>query len=263
MAKRIVMAASRHTPKPEPDCHGAVAVRIREAEAASRRTMSAEEPTEDDYKQGLKQGRVLSSWRMLRTIGNSRAAKLTVLMPLVGYLILLNDRVISYLLLSKDIFGEAAETTLTKLLAVYCGLVFVAIASVIFGIWCPLEVKRYASSEEYVAGDEPFMSERAIGVVQNQLIIGDAIARELYDGYKAHHDGRRPAQNLEQLRRRARQLVRIQLNLYYEMLDRSRPAARWAAAICYTVGLVFLLVPSAHVFWRVMKVLGHRILSIG
>jgi hypothetical protein len=221
--------------------------------------MSNAEPSEKELRKGLERGRAWVSWRLLRSIGNSRAAKLTVLIPLIGYLILLNDNVVAHL----GLFGEAASATLTRLLAVYCGLVFVAIASVIFAIYCPREVKRYASPEEYVAGDEPFMSERQIGMVQNRLKIGDAIAREDNAGYIAHHDNRPSTDDIEVFRRRARQLIRIQMNLYYEMQDRSRAGGRWAAAIFYLAGLAFLLFPSALVFGHVMGILVHRVFGIG
>ncbi|MGY3441118.1 hypothetical protein [Bradyrhizobium sp. USDA 4473] len=221
--------------------------------------MTTTEPTIAEHKKGLKRGRAFVSWRRLRSIGNSRAAKLTVLIPLVGYLILLNDDIVKHLELSQEVFGAAASETLTKLLAVYVGLVLVAIASVIFAACCPLEVKRYASAQEYVAGDEPFMSQRAFGVLQSRLRVGDRIAREDHANYTAHFNSRPTPSAPEDIRRRNAQHNRIEMNLYYEMLDRSRWLARWAAAVLYAAGLGFLLVPSASVFWHVMKVLGHRL----
>ena len=221
-----------------------------------------QEASNEEFKKGLKRGRVFVSWRLLRSIGNSKAAKLTILIPLIGYLILLNDTVVRHLELSEAVFGAPSGGTLIKLLIIYCGLILVAIASTIFIARCPLEVKRYASSEEYVAGEEPFMSERAIGIVQNRLKIGDEIARKDDKGYSEHHDARPVSDDPEVRRRRARQLVLIQLNLYFEMLDRSRPFARWAIAVFYAAGIGLLLVPSAMVFWQVMRVLAHEI-SIG
>jgi hypothetical protein len=91
--------------------------------------MASAQPTEAGIKKGLKRGRVLVSWRLLRSVGNSRAAKLTVLIPLVGYLILLNDDFVTHLTLAKDMFGDAADATFTRLLSIYVGLVFIAAAS--------------------------------------------------------------------------------------------------------------------------------------
>jgi hypothetical protein len=232
---------------------------IAPSRATGTNPMSNAEQSEEEIRQGLERGRVFVSWRLLRSIGNSRAAKLTVLIPLIGYLILLNDSVVAHL----GLFGEAADTTLTRLLAIYCGLVFIAIASVIFVACCPREVKRYASSEEYVAGDEPFMSDKQIAIMQRRLELGDAVAREEYAGYNEYYGGRPSPDDLEELRRRARQLNRIQMNLYYEMRDRSCRVGRWAAAIFYLAGLAFLLLPSALVFLHVMGILGHRVFGVG
>jgi hypothetical protein len=198
----------------------------------------------------------------LRSVGNSRAAKLTILIPLIGYLVLLNDAVVKKLKLSEEIFGDAADATLTKLLFIYCGLVFVAIASIIFARWCPREVKRYASSEECLAGEEPFLSGRTIALVETRLRLGDDIAREDDAGYREYYRSRPSVDDLGELRKRARDLTRIQMNLFFEMLDRSAPVARWAAAICYMIGLGLLLIPSVTVFVKVMIVLAHRIAAI-
>jgi hypothetical protein len=215
--------------------------------------------TEDEaqIKKSLKRGRVFLSWSLLRSIGNSRAAKLTVLIPLVGYLILLNNDIVAHLTLSKDVFGDTAGETLTRLLAIYVGLVFIAIASVLFATRCPREVKRYGSPEEYVAGDEPWMSDMQTAIIEKSLAIGDDIARSDSAEYSGYYLGRAP--DLEELRRNAQELRRIRMNLFYEMLDRSRSIERWTTATCYSLGLVCLSIPSALVFYRVMRVLLHKV----
>jgi membrane protein implicated in regulation of membrane protease activity len=219
--------------------------------------MTDAEPEKNNIRRGLRHGKVFLSWSLLRSVGNSRAVKLTVLIPLVGYLILLNDNIVAHLSLSKDVFGDAAGATLTRLLAIYVGLVLLAIASVVFAVWCPREVKRYGSPEEYVAGDEPAMSDKQIAVIERQLEVGDDIARNDSAEYADYYFGR-PTGGLEELRRQSQQLHRIRMNLFYEMLDRSRPIARWVATICYLMGFVFLSIPSAIVFCRVITVLIHR-----
>jgi hypothetical protein len=68
------------------------------------------------YRKRIKRGWVFLSWRLLRSIG-----KLTVLIPLIGYLILLNDRVVAHLGLfgeSERSFGIAAVVRLNLRMAV-------------------------------------------------------------------------------------------------------------------------------------------------
>ncbi|MGJ5036561.1 hypothetical protein ACQR13_20845 [Bradyrhizobium sp. HKCCYLRH3059] len=218
-----------------------------------------QERNPDEDRRSLEPGQVFVSWRLLRSIGNSRAAKLTVLIPLIGYLILLNDSVVRRLALSTEIFGPPTDAALTKLLLIYCGLVSVAVASTIFAIWCYPEVKRYGSPEEYVAGEEPFLSSRTIGIIQHRLRTGDEIARTYQAGYRQLHESRPSTDDREVRLRRIAEATRIDLNLYFEMLDRSRPVARWTAAILYLAGLALLLIPSATVFLKVLTVLFHKL----
>ena len=48
-------------------------------------------------------------WSLLRTVGNLTAVRLTVLIPLVGYLIIFNENVVKYLDLAKEFFAFAGE----------------------------------------------------------------------------------------------------------------------------------------------------------
>src|SRR5260370_41669929 len=94
----------------------------------ARHTMTKtanQEASDKEFREGLKRGRVFVSWRLLRSIGNSKAAKLTILIPLVGYLILLNDTVIKHLELSEEGFRAPSGATPAKLLIIYCRPVLV------------------------------------------------------------------------------------------------------------------------------------------
>jgi hypothetical protein len=89
----------------------------------------------------------LSSWSRLRSIGNSAPARATIVIPLVGYLIIFNEQVLSYLTLSPEIFGKSVGIS-TKLLNIYFGLCFVAIASFLFAWFCPLQIRKYGAPVE-------------------------------------------------------------------------------------------------------------------
>jgi len=214
--------------------------------------------TEAEIRSGLKRGKVILPWSLLRSVGNSRAAKLTVLIPLIGYLILLNDDIVAHLTLSKDVFDDAADHTFTLYLAVKLIIKKKTIASAVFAIRCPGEVKRYGSPEEYIAGDEPSVSDKQIAIIERKLEVGDDIARKDSSEYGAYYFGR-PNPDLEELRRNGRELLRIRMNLFYEMLDRSRPISRWIAAIFFLAGFICLSIPSMLVFIKVSKVLFHKI----
>ena len=44
----------------------------------------------------------IPTWDELRTLGQSRAVKLTILMPLIGYMIISNEQLIGYFELSRQ-----------------------------------------------------------------------------------------------------------------------------------------------------------------
>jgi hypothetical protein len=208
---------------------------------------------ESALEESLRQ-RLRPRWHALRALGNSTAAKLTILIPLIGYLVLLNEKVVGYLQLSESIFGQTATAgSINKLLTIYIGLVCVALASAIFALCCSLEVKKYASAEEYIAGEERLMSDRAQGILEVRLKRGDRIARTTLQAYQEYNSTRPTPDSLEELRRRGERFFRIEMNLFYEMQDRSQPIARWLTAVFYVIGLIALLFPSVSVFVRVMQ----------
>jgi hypothetical protein len=208
--------------------------------------------TYEETHPGRDEGKTFPAWSLLRTIGNSGPARLTILIPLVGYLILLNTWVVDKLDLSERIVGTSSGSV-NRLIMIYLGLVAFAIGSTIFTWRCPLEVKKYASAEEYIAGEEALLSERAQGIIEDRLKNGDSRAKETLGAYQ-EADQERPTPTLEEHRHRAKQFFRIEMGLYYEMQNRSRSNSRWLASLFYLFGTVLLLYPSALVFCRVMTV---------
>ena len=99
-------------------------------------------------------------WSTLRSVGQSRAAKLTTIAPFVGWLILLNARLTDFLALSPELFvGSGAADpglvsklfTLNSLYYTYIGLSIVGVASIIFIAMCPALIKQEASERSYVS----------------------------------------------------------------------------------------------------------------
>jgi hypothetical protein len=160
----------------------------------------------------------------------------------------------------ERIFGAtAAAGSLNKLLMIYCGLVCVALASTIFASCCPLEVKKYASSEEYISGEEPFLSSRAKGILEMRLKTGDEVARSAHSAYRDWGNSRPTVDTLEEIRLREKELFRIEMNLFYDMMDRSCAVGRWSAGVLYSLGFLFLLWPAISVFVKVMIVLAKNV----
>jgi hypothetical protein len=63
------------------------------------------------------------TWSRLRGIGKSSAAKLTVLLPLIGYLIIFNKNVADFLHLASEFAGADTQFGVApKLMLVYLGI---------------------------------------------------------------------------------------------------------------------------------------------
>jgi hypothetical protein len=115
------------------------------------------------------------TWATLRSFGNSRAVQLSVLFPIVGYLILFNDEVARFLsmaALDKKPSPQGVFETLwrAKLYFVYFGLMAMGIGSGIYQVSCPYLIKKYGDWADYVRFDGESISEE--GMSQLGKLVG-------------------------------------------------------------------------------------------
>ena len=99
--------------------------------------------------------RRLPSWRALDSVGNSRLATLTILVPIIGYMILFNEQIVEYFYLSrKYVWGEDQiinqQTASYRIFFIYFGLSFVGLGSLLFQIVCPRTIKGNRDLVQYV-----------------------------------------------------------------------------------------------------------------
>lgn len=200
---------------------------------------------------------------MLRAIENSSAVKLTIIIPLVGYLIIFNENVLHYIELSRELLGghviplsDAATGAVAhvswRLLCLYFGLCLIAGAAALHQLFCPEKVKKYGSPVEYISYEQGHTSERRFGHIERAL---EANARSVVEitALKRLWDGG-PAADLNARRQEI-------MDLQYRTLDSSRPWARWAAGFLYAGGFVALTVPSVEIFVRVVILFVRTIVS--
>jgi hypothetical protein len=81
-------------------------------------------------------------WVRLRFVSNSSAAKATILIPLVGYLVLFNEKVVDFLNLIKELNGTHDAGVSYRLILLYLGLCGIALGVMIYGWFCPNEPSR-------------------------------------------------------------------------------------------------------------------------
>lgn len=92
-------------------------------------------------------------WSTLKNLAKSRAAQLTVLAPFIGYLVVYNSELRTYLSLDLPESSNSSLVTWLKshsLTFLYFGLVLYGAATAIFGISCPNKIRENKNIIEYV-----------------------------------------------------------------------------------------------------------------
>jgi hypothetical protein len=219
-------------------------------------------PITDGKETALVPGRLLMGWYWcverkwsdLRAIGNSNASKLTVLFPIVGYLIIFNDDLVQHLNLWRPIFGETAPPY--RLLCVYFGLICVSLAAAIYGVRCPPEIKRHRSAVDYIAEMEAYASTNRRNAIEHRLSNDREVAPILQQFTSDRRDAVARLRSTLHEREQEVALVtdywRDVYGLSFTTLNVSCPRSRHAAWACYAIGFILLGLPSLNVLWRVL-----------
>ena len=111
-----------------------------------------------DWKQHARTELLNTPWSSLRALGQSKVVALTILIPFIGWLIIFNQQVLQWLNVMPVIVGSNAladkstpsAESLSRLYWTYFGLLLLGLASFLFQILCPTEVRKYADSNDYV-----------------------------------------------------------------------------------------------------------------
>jgi len=192
----------------------------------------------------------------VRSVSNTTAARAVILIPLIGYWIIFNEHLIELTDLSRvlvDRSMDAPRTAPWRLFATYFGLCLVAIASLLYQMWCPVEVKHYATASEYVG--TLFLKASGIELkrIEYALMSADEASKKLYA------DIQRPLEQdfIDPDRRLRMQegVKRNELQAYFDLCNRSFVGIRWAVVTFYGLGFSFLMVPSVDIFCRVFWIL--------
>lgn len=122
------------------------------------------------------------TWATLRTLGQSKFIAATALVPFLGYLLLFNAQLMDLLVVSPRIVGQlfgmseqvsqeaSRGFTITRLQYTYFGLTFIGVASSLFALLCPNEIKKYAGITDYIDGEQRLITEARRGTLVRAVI---------------------------------------------------------------------------------------------
>ncbi|MGG5890990.1 hypothetical protein ACLF3G_28320 [Falsiroseomonas sp. HC035] len=195
-----------------------------------------------------------SKWSHLRKIGNSLVVRATVIMPVVGYLILLNQQMLEV----GDIAGRFQlfkPDTPWRLLAIYYGTLSLGLGSMIYLARCPDRIRKYETAVDYSNSETRFFSEHAHrDYLERDLIFqADKLTPEqqkyeyiwqIYSVSKAI----------------AGSSVVVMMTQHWNVYDLLYPWSRFFARFFFWLGFIILAVPSiitvGEVTWYTLRIMG-------
>lgn len=191
------------------------------------------------------------TWSRLRGVGKSSAAKVTILLPLVGYLIIFNKNVADFLHLASEFVGstDAQFGIAPKLMLVYIGTCAIALGQAIYAMCCPAEVKAYGHVTPYVLDASRVTKDFEYEKLEDA--IRDSGYRDEYVRMRDRYERGMQAITEEQ----KAHINNGVLHLHFKLLNNRWPGARWLTGCLYLLGFLLLAVPSTGVFLRVIKII--------
>ena len=104
-------------------------------------------------------GSSFMAWSFFRGIGNSSIARATIIVPVIGYLLILNSDFVSWVVHSDASTATSVRphvsllcTKAWRLVAIYYGLTCIGVATALFGFMCPFMHRKYGDSMDYALG---------------------------------------------------------------------------------------------------------------
>jgi hypothetical protein len=198
-------------------------------------------------------------WSELRAVTNSPAARATILIPIIGYLIIFNENIIKNLHVAQDVGGAfpSQDHVSSRLLLVYLGLTFIAVGAAAHQLFCPADVKHYGDTNAYVGGVTSTIKDYRFRAIEDRL--RDSIFHDRYMDIRNMYAKTWQNKVLDDDQKAT--INNGILHLYFEYLNKQHASIRMIAGWAFLVGLIILSIPSIGVFARVIRLIFRTIYS--
>ena len=198
-------------------------------------------------------------WSVLRAVGNSTPVKMTIIIPLIGYLVIFNEYLVAYLHLSREIEPAATSQLSNRLIILYLGLCALAAASVLYSWRCPEEIKHHPTSAAYVGGDGASVGEYRLADIEEKLRRGAWFEpyKEIRDRFDVSPETMRFTDPAD-LRERQKEARTAILHLYFAQLNDLHLPTRLLASFLFLIGFSCLLFLATPIFVRVVTIAVQR-----
>lgn len=213
------------------------------------------------------------TWETLKIIGKSKIVGLTSLIPFIGYLLLFNENIISYISLSTELAGDASKlsATVSRLYYLYFGLTFLGISSILYTFFCPKEIKENVSEYEYSNKEVNVMTHARLGTFnkkyQSLLKSGEKYLEELgayFTSYtNSYKTASKSASSVETAVDYGKEIeLHAKLDIlrfHWNYVNNERYWLRCLIMAGYVLGFLLVLIPSAIVFFSVIRNISQNI----
>jgi len=197
-------------------------------------------------------------------------ARLSLTVPLIGWLILFNDKT-GGALEFKSLGITESESLFSadvRLRLVYFGLISLGSANIIFRTFAPREILQYKNIDIYIrTAMELFTHGQLLDICERRMLfVRDGIHGPDLSGkgleFKSSadavfqnigHDNRDGKLEYETVRDRYSPYLRSMVRIDFVMLDQSRVAPMLLALLLAVGGYILLLLPSIDVFYQVVR----------
>lgn len=191
----------------------------------------------------------IPNWNNLKSLGNSKAIKMTMFIPVLGYLILFNEHIISLISSAFEITKLSGENSISRnnYYFLYFGLTIVGTATFLFQLFCPSFIKEYQSIRDYTEKNIDYMTPNRLASLCKLLEKKDIQPHKLVIKAK---------QVLEKNPSVDEKLFRVSsidiLEHFWNKHSWSLTWPRFIIISMYMIGFLLLAIPSIKMFIKVM-----------
>jgi hypothetical protein len=197
------------------------------------------------------------TWSLLRPLGNAPLVRATLIMPLLGYVILLNEDAHRFLRLDAQFFGPDASSP-WRLIALYWGFFFTAAGALIFAIFCPSAIKQYSTDQNFAESSLAYYRVVIHAIQLDRTVVSTLQRMSSWNrrraGLSENTLPQKLIDNFEFVNRAGADQdasVIWLVALHWRLLDVSRAAWCFTSCLFYATGLIVLTLPAVDTLVRV------------
>ncbi len=206
------------------------------------------------------------TWYNLRGLGRSPIARMTILIPVIGILILFSSAVNEFISLSAEFLNikseKAQQTSRQSALLLYFGLLIFSVNTLAYNVFCPSVVKEFPTKYEHHDSELRLITEDRASRLQEEL--NAKFQASLQYDFKLSNDDTKSAralgfhnknsdENREFWLKAKSVSVSDLLQKHYKLENESKLGVRWAIFGAYLLSFFLISIPSMILLWNVLQ----------